>query len=90
MPEKVYPPQVISALIRVMGWNQARIAKKLGISKASVSYSIQTGARPSVTAFVSELLGIPESVLWPYRRHHTLPSGMSGTLENESSGKEDC
>lgn len=68
MNSKEYPPPVISALIRMTGWSQAQIAEKLGVSKASVSYSIQTGASPSITSFVSQLLGIPESDLWPYRR----------------------
>ena len=82
MTNKEYPPPVISALIRMTGWSQAKIAKHLGISKASVSYSIQTGASPSVTSFVSRLLGIPESHLWPYRR--SLGDGSSFPLRETS------
>jgi len=68
MANREYPPAVISALIRVTGWSQASIADALGVSKASVSYSVQTGANPVITVFISQLLGIPATDLWPYRR----------------------
>jgi transcriptional regulator with XRE-family HTH domain len=72
----------------VTGWSQAQIAKKLGVSKASVSYSIQTGASPAITFFVSQLLGIPEAYLWPYRRS-LIGRPEPTPLEGRETGKGD-
>jgi len=63
----IYPPSVISALLREAGWTQARIAMEVGCSKASVSYAIHAGSDNKITKKISLILGIPSATLWPQR-----------------------
>lgn len=62
-----YSPTLIAALIRDAGWTQARLAEILGISRAAVSYTVQTGANPKLASLISRLLGVPAGALWPHR-----------------------
>jgi lambda repressor-like predicted transcriptional regulator len=60
-------PQDIIAGIRKGGWTHQRISEHLGISRSTVTLTIQTGSSPQVRAFISQLLGLPEAELWPFR-----------------------
>lgn len=67
MPSPKYSPRMISLLIREAGWTQARIAKALEMSQGAISYGIQTGASPRIREWVSNLLQLDETELWPQR-----------------------
>lgn len=83
-----YSPRMISCLVREAGWKQAQIAEILGISQGAVSYGIQTGASPRVTAWVSELLGVSQEILWPQRFMKTKPaSGAKRNPLEQKGGK---
>ena len=60
-------PQDIIAGIRKRGWTHRKIAEHLCLSRSTVTLSIKTGSSPIVRAFISELIGVPEAEMWPFR-----------------------
>jgi len=60
-------PQDIIAGIRKCGWTHQQISEHLGISRSTVTLTIRTGSSPQVRAFISQLIGVPEAELWPFR-----------------------
>jgi lambda repressor-like predicted transcriptional regulator len=60
------PPEIVYRLKRA-GWTVTRLAKEAKVSRVTATLSISSGSSPKVRAKVSEILGIPEQELWPFR-----------------------
>ena len=63
----VWHPQDIIAEIRKRGWTHQKIADHLGVSRSTVTQSIKTASSRKVCGFISELIGIPQAALWPFK-----------------------
>jgi lambda repressor-like predicted transcriptional regulator len=68
MPQALsWTPEHIALALKRQGWNKSRIARELGLPYSTVWYGITTGSSPKVCRFVSQVIGVEEVDLWPWR-----------------------
>ncbi|MBL0210813.1 MAG: helix-turn-helix domain-containing protein [Holophagaceae bacterium] len=70
-------PVDLAAAIKKTGWTHAKIADALWVSRSTVSHGIRTGSSKAVRDFVSKLLGVPATEIWPFLPPEIPPGSSS-------------